>query len=121
MDMPVYPGDPLTPGVGATKDAKRLAIGDAQTITKIPVLPISYGDAQPLLAALAGPTAPEEWRGALALTYHVGPGPAKVHLRPKSDWSLKPLYDEIASIPGASYPTEGGIRGNHPYPMVNAA
>src|SRR2546430_15125534 len=94
MDMPVYPGDPLTPGVGATKDAKRLAIGDAQTITKIPVLPISYGDAQPLLAALAGPTAPEEWRGALALTYHVGPGPAKVHLRVKSDWSLKPLRSE---------------------------
>ena len=104
MDMPVYPGDPLTPGVGATKDAKRLAIGDAQTITKIPVLPISYGDAQPLLAALAGPTAPEEWRGALALTYHVGPGPAKVHLRVKSDWSLKPLYDVIARIPGASAP-----------------
>src|SRR6266571_5053301 len=99
MEMEVYPGDPLTPGVGATKDAKRLAIGDAQTITKIPVLPISYGDAQPLLAALAGPVAPEEWRGGLAITYHVGPGPAKVHLRVKSDWSLKPLYDVIARIP----------------------
>src|SRR5207247_232014 len=76
MDMPVYPGDPLTPGVGATKDAKRLPIDQAQTITKIPVLPISYGDAQPLLAALAGPVAPEEWRGGLAISYHVGPGPA---------------------------------------------
>src|SRR3989441_7802002 len=121
MDMPVYPGDPLTPGVGATKDAKRLAIGDAQTITKIPVLPISYGDAQPLLAALAGPTAPEEWRGALALTYHVGPGPAKVHLRVKSDWSLKPLYDVIARIPGASAPDEWIIRGNHHDAWVNGA
>ncbi|OLD94073.1 MAG: folate hydrolase [Gemmatimonadetes bacterium] len=121
MDMPVYPGDPLTPGVGATKDAKRLAIGDAQTITKIPVLPISYGDAQPLLAALAGPTAPEEWRGALALTYHVGPGPAKVHLRVKSDWSLKPLYDVIARIPGASAPDEWVIRGNHHDAWVNGA
>src|SRR6058998_2498528 len=57
MDMPVYPGDPLTPGVGATKDAKRLAQSEAQTITKIPVLPISYGDAEPLLAR-----SPSRWR-----------------------------------------------------------
>src|SRR5881396_2281797 len=121
MDMPVYPGDPLTPGVGATKDAKRLATAEAQTITKIPVLPISYGDAQPLLAALAGPTAPDEWRGGLGITYHVGPGPAKVHLRVKSDWSLKPLYDVIARIPGASAPDEWIIRGNHHDAWVNGA
>src|SRR5581483_5221149 len=80
MDMPIYPGDPLTPGVGAVPGAKRLDLKDAKTITKIPVLPISYGDAQPLLAAMKGPLAPEGWRGALPLTYHVGPGPAKVHL-----------------------------------------
>src|SRR5216117_959994 len=121
MDMPVYPGDPLTPGVGATKDAKRLPIDQAQTITKIPVLPISYGDAQPLLAALAGPVAPEEWRGGLAITYHVGPGPAKVHLHIKSDWSLKPLYDVIARIPGAAAPDEWVIRGNHHDAWVNGA
>ncbi|PYX88254.1 MAG: folate hydrolase, partial [Acidobacteria bacterium] len=76
MDMPTYPGDPLTPGVGATPDAKRLDIKDARTLTRIPVLPISYGDAQPLLAALKGPLAPEQWRGALPIVYHVGPGPA---------------------------------------------
>src|SRR3954463_4195246 len=81
MEMEVYPGDPLTPGVGATKDAKRLKIADARTLTKIPVLPISYGDAQPLLAALGGPVVPDEWRGGLGITYHVGPGPARVHLR----------------------------------------
>ncbi len=121
MDMPVYPGDPLTPGVGATKDAKRLPIGEAQTITRIPVLPISYGDAQPLLAALAGPVAPEEWRGGLAITYHVGPGPGKVHLRVKSDWSLKPLYDVIARIPGSAAPDEWVIRGNHHDAWVNGA
>src|SRR5947199_82998 len=121
MDMPVYPGDPLTPGVGATKDAKRLPIDQAQTITKIPVLPISYGDAQPLLAALAGPVAPEEWRGGLAITYHVGPGPAKVHLHVKSDWSLKPLYDVIARIPGAAAPDEWLIRGNHHDAWLNGA
>ena len=77
MDMPLYPGDPLTPGIGATPDAKRLAISDARTLTKIPVLPISYGDAQSLLAELKGPVAPESWRGALPITYHIGPGPAK--------------------------------------------
>src|SRR6185295_6382308 len=53
MDMPMYPGDPLTPGIGATPRATRLAIGDAKTLTKIPVMPISYADAQPLLSALA--------------------------------------------------------------------
>ncbi len=92
-----YPGDPLTPGVGATADAKRLAIEDAKTITKIPVLPISYGDALPLLSALKGPVAPEDWRGALALTYHVGPGPAEVHLKVTSNWDLKTVHDVIGS------------------------
>ena len=75
------PGDPLTPGIGATPDAKRLSLKEAKSITKIPVLPISYGDAQPLLAALAGPMAPDGWRGSLPIPYHVGPGPARVHLK----------------------------------------
>src|SRR5881296_1813180 len=121
MDMPLFPGDPLTPGVGATKDAKRLQVSEAPTITKIPVLPISYGDAQPLLAALRGPVAPAEWRGALAITYHIGPGPARVHLRVKSDWSLKTLYDVIARIPGVAAPDEWVIRGNHHDAWVNGA
>jgi N-acetylated-alpha-linked acidic dipeptidase len=121
MDMPVYPGDPLTPGVGATKDAKRLPISEAATITKIPVLPISYGDAQPLLAALGGRVVPAEWRGGLGITYRVGPGPARVHLRVKSDWSLKTLYDVIARIPGSTAPDEWVIRGNHHDAWVNGA
>ncbi|HXY25020.1 MAG TPA: transferrin receptor-like dimerization domain-containing protein [Candidatus Acidoferrum sp.] len=120
-DMPFYPGDPLTPGVGATKDAKRLKIEEAPTITKIPVLPISYGDAQPLLAALTGRVAPESWRGGLAITYHVGPGPAKVHLKVKSNWDIKPVYDVIAKIPGATFPDEWVIRGNHHDGWVNGA
>src|SRR5204862_1905139 len=85
-DMPLYSGDPLTPNVGATKDAKRLPIKEAPTLTKIPVLPISYGDALPLLNALAGPVAPEDWRGALPITYHIGPGPAAVHMKLAFDW-----------------------------------
>jgi len=121
MDMPLYPGDPLTPGVGATKNAKRLPVSEAPTITKIPVLPISYGDAQPLLAALGGRVAPLDWRGGLGITYHVGPGPARVHLRIKSDWGLKTLYDVIARIPGATAPDEWVIRGNHHDAWVNGA
>jgi N-acetylated-alpha-linked acidic dipeptidase len=112
-DMPIYPGDPLTPGVGSTKNAKRLPIAQAKTILKIPVMPISYGDAQPLLAALAGPVAPPNFRGALPITYHLGPGPAKVHLAIQSDWSQKPLYNVIAKIPGAESPDEWVVRGNH--------
>ena len=121
QDMPLYPGDPLTPGIGATPDAKRLTVAEAKTITKIPVLPISYADAQPLLAALAGPVAPESWRGSLALTYHVGPGPARVHLEVKSNWDLKPIYDVIGKIPGSTYPDEWIIRGNHHDAWVNGA
>jgi len=120
-DMPYYPGDPLTPGVGATKDAKRLKIEDAPTITKIPVLPISYADAQPLLAVLTGRVAPEGWRGGLGITYHVGPGPAKVHLKVKSNWDIKPIYDVIAKIQGATFPDEWVLRGNHHDGWVNGA
>jgi N-acetylated-alpha-linked acidic dipeptidase len=113
LDITLYSGDPLTPGVGATHDAKRLAIADAKTILKIPVMPISYADAQPLLAALGGPVAPPRWRGALPITYHIGPGAAQVHLAISSDWSLKPLYDVIAKIPGRESPNEWVVRGNH--------
>ena len=121
MDMPIYPGDPLTPGVGATKDAKRLDLKDVKTITKIPVLPISYADAQPLLAALKGEVVPEGWRGSLPQTYHVGPGPAKVHLKVQSNWDIKPLYDVIVKIPGATLPDEWVVRGNHHDAWVNGA
>ncbi len=116
-----YPGDPLTPGVGATKDAKRLQISEAKTITTIPVLPISYGDAQPLLAAITGQVVPESWRGALPITYHVGPGPAKVHLLVKSNWDIKPIYDVVAKIAGSETPDQWVIRGNHHDAWVNGA
>lgn len=121
-DMPLYSGDPLTPGVGATKDAKRLELKDAETITKIPVLPISYADAEPLLASLKGPMSPAAWRGALGISYHVGPGPGVVHLKVKSKWfPLKTIYDIIAKIPGSVYPDEWVIRGNHHDGWVNGA
>ena len=115
-----YPGDPLTPGVGATADAKRLPIKEAKTITKIPVLPISYSDATPLLSALKGPVAPENWRGGLPITYHVGPGPAKVHLKVSSNWDMKPLYDVIGTLHGSD-DGQWVVRGNHFDAWVNGA
>lgn len=120
-DMPTYPGDPLTPGVGATKDAKRLPVNEAPTLTKIPVLPISYADAQPLLAALGGPVVPSSWRGGLPLTYRFGPGQARVHLAVKADWSLKTLHNVIAKIPGTTEADQWVIRGNHHDAWVNGA
>ncbi len=121
MDAPLYPGDPLTPGVGATKEAKRLKLEDAQSIAKVPVLPISYADAQPLLAALEGPVAPANWRGALPITYRLGPGPAKVHLKLAFNWDLKPVYDVIATMRGAEEPDLWVLRGNHHDAWVNGA
>jgi N-acetylated-alpha-linked acidic dipeptidase len=121
MDMPVFPGDPLTPGIGATANAKRLPVKEAPTLTKIPVQPISYGDAQPLLAALTGPVAPRPWRGALPITYHIGPGPARVHLKLEFNWDLKTIYDVVARIPGSEYPDEWIVRGNHHDAWVNGA
>jgi N-acetylated-alpha-linked acidic dipeptidase len=115
-----YPGDPLTPGVGATADAKRLAIKEAKTITKIPVLPISYADALPLLSALKGRIAPEEWRGGLPITYHVGPGPARVHLKVSSNWDMKPILDVIATLHGSN-DDQWVLRGNHYDAWVNGA
>jgi N-acetylated-alpha-linked acidic dipeptidase len=121
MDMPLYPGDPLTPGVGATADAKRLPMSEVKVFTKIPVLPISYGDALPLLKQLRGPVAPADWRGALPVTYHVGPGPAKVHLKLAFDWRIRPLYDVIARIDGSEFPDEWIVHGNHHDAWVNGA
>ncbi len=112
-DMTLYSGDPLTPNVGATANAKRLAIKDAKNILKIPVLPISYGDAEPLLAALGGRVAPAAWRGGLPLAYHIGPGPAKVHMKVLSEWSQKTLYDVVAKIRGSQEPERWIVRGNH--------
>ncbi len=113
MDMPTYPGDVLTPGVGATGDVNRLRREDAPTITQIPVLPISYRDALPLLEAMGGAVVPEEWRGGLPITYHLGPGPARVRLKLEFDWKMVTAYNVIARMEGASLPDQWIIRGNH--------
>ncbi len=121
MDMPTYPGDVLTPGYGATKNAKRLDREDAPTITKIPVLPISYEDALPLLRSLDGPVVPDSWKGALPITYHIGPGPAKVHLKVEFEWEIKPAHNVIARLEGSDYSDQYVIRGNHHDAWVHGA
>ena len=121
MDIPTYPGDPTTPGRGSTAGTSRLELKDVTTLTKIPVLPISYGDAQPLLAALTGEAAPMDWRGGLPITYRIGPGPARVHMKLAFDWSLKRVHNVIARLPGSTYPAEWIVRGNHHDAWVNGA
>ncbi len=121
MDMPVYPGDPLTPGYGHTQDAKTLTQKDATNLLKIPVIPISYHDAEPLLRSLSGPVAPDGWGGGLPITYHIGPGKSMVHLKLLFDWEIKPLYNVIAKLKGTEFPDEWVIRGNHHDAWVNGA
>ena len=113
MDMPTYPGDVLTPGRGATRNARRLDRDEAPTITEIPVLPISYRDALPLLAAMGGEVVPSDWRGDLPITYHLGPGPARVRLKAEFDWNMVTAYNVIARMEGSTWPDEWVIRGNH--------
>ena len=113
MDMPTYPGDVLTPGIGATTDARRLPKEEAPTITQIPVLPISYRDALPLLEAMGGAVVPNEWRGGLPITYHLGPGPGRIRLKLEFDWKMVTAYNVIARLEGSQYPDEWIIRGNH--------
>ncbi len=121
MDMPVYPGDPLTPGYGHTEDAKVLDRSEVTNLLKIPVLPISYADAEPLLRSLQGPVAPADWRGALPFTYHVGPSVNIVHLKLAFNWETKPLYNVIAKMKGTELPDEWVVRGNHHDAWVNGA
>jgi len=121
MDMPVYPGDPQTPGVGAVEGAQLVPLDKVETITKIPVLPISYADATPFLKALGGEKLPEGWRGGLPFTYHVGPSTAQVHLQLAFNWDRKPLNDVIVHIPGSKYPDQWVVRGNHHDAWVNGA
>ena len=121
LDLAFWPGDPLTPGWAAEKRAPRLELHQAKGIQKIPVLPISASDARPLLGTLGGPVAPEHWRGALPLTYHLGPGPTKVRLRVDFDWAVRPIYDVIGEIRGSEFPDQWVIYGNHHDAWVNGA
>ncbi|MBL8176557.1 MAG: M28 family peptidase [Bryobacterales bacterium] len=121
MDMPFQVGDPLSPGWASEPGSKRLRIDEAATLMKIPVLPMSYDDAGELLKQLTGPVAPDNWRGALALTYHIGPGPAKVRMKLGFDMTNKSLYNVVATIRGSEFPEQRVLYGNHHDAWVNGA
>lgn len=121
IDLPVSPGDPLTPGYAANRSAERIEVAEAATLMKIPVLPISYHDAEPMLKTLKGQVCPESWRGALPFTYHTGPGPARVRLNLEFNWDIKPAYNVVATLIGTRYPDQWIIRGNHHDAWVNGA
>lgn len=108
-----HAGDPLTPGWAATQDAERLTIAEATDLPKIPVVPLAYRDAKPLLQALAGPNVPSAWQGGLPFAYHIGPGPAKVHLTVRCEHSIRPIYNVIATLEGTEFPEQWVILGNH--------
>jgi N-acetylated-alpha-linked acidic dipeptidase len=113
MDMPRYPGDPSTPGRPSKPGVDRLAMDKIETFAPIPVQPMSYRDGQELLKRLKGPVAPEAWRGALPLTYHIGPGPARVHMSLQMEYAQRRLINVVARIPGAVAPDEWIIVGSH--------
>ena len=121
LDMAIYPGDPLSPGFASEPGGKRLTLEEAKTLMTVPVMPISYEDAQPLLQSLTGPVAPENWRGALPITYHLGPGASMVHFKIDFDNATRPVHNVIATIPGATLPDQWVIYGNHHDGWVNGA
>ena len=121
MDLPTRPGDPLTPYIGATENAKRIKIEDVEIFVGIPTMPISYQDAMPILEALEGPVAPPRWRGGLPITYHMGPGPAKIHLKLEFNWDIVPTYNIIAKMKGSEFPDQWVMRGNHHDAWVHGA
>ncbi len=113
-----YPGDPETPGVASTlnlPDSARLkdSTGPQGNQPDIPAIPLSYHDAAPILAALKGPDAPQEWQGALPFRYRLGPGGVRVHMLSRQDYQRRLIWDVIGAVRGAQEPQQQVIVGNH--------
>ena len=109
----IVPGDPLTPGWASTQGARRIKPEEAQSVPKIMAAVMSWHDAKPLLEQMDGPEAPKEWQGGLPITYRLGAGRVKVHLKVDMDNSVKPNYVVEARLPGAEVPDEWVLLGNH--------
>ncbi len=111
-----FPGDPTTPGVASLPslpDGQRISPAQSAQMPKIPVTPISYHDAWPILQHLAGPVSPRDWQGALPFTYHAGPGPVRVKLHLKQDFQFRPIWVVSGRIRGSEWPDEWVVAGNH--------
>jgi len=109
----MVPGDPLTPGWASIPGAKRIPIEQATSLPKIMALPLSWHDAKPLLENMDGPLAPESWRGALPIQYHLGGERVKVHLKIEMNNATQPYYVVEGRIRGAELPDEWIVLGNH--------
>ena len=107
------PGDPSTPGYASTKGARRVPRGSASNMAKIPSLPISYGEAEKILARLDGPNVPDGFQGALPFAYHVGPGEAKVRMEVNNDYAIRPIWNVVTTIRGSEEPDRWVVCGNH--------
>lgn len=116
-----YPGDPLSPGWAAVAGARRIEPSQAESLPRIPCMPISYGDATPLLKNLAGPNVPEDWQGHLPFAYHTGPGPSRVHMKLEMDFKDRPIWNVIAKMPGSDLADQWVILGNHRDAWVHGA
>jgi N-acetylated-alpha-linked acidic dipeptidase len=111
-----FPGDPTTPGFASLPSLpgnKRISPEQSPQMPKVPVTPLSYHDASPILQHLAGPDSPREWQGALPFTYHVGPGPVRVKMHLKQDYQFRTLWDVIGRVRGSELPGEWVVAGNH--------
>ncbi|MHA6802336.1 M28 family peptidase [Salinifilum ghardaiensis] len=108
-----HPGDPLTPGAPSKPGVPRLDPSEAENTTSVPTTPISYGQAEHLLAALEGPRAPEDWQGGLDMDYRVGPGPTTANVDLDIDYEQTPVRDVITEIPGAKHPEQKVVLGAH--------
>ncbi len=111
-----FPGDPTTPGVASLASlpaSQRLSPQQSAQMPKIPVTPISYRDAWPILQHLAGAPTPREWQGSLPFTYHVGPGPARLKVHLKQEYQFHTLWDVTGRVKGSASPDQWVIAGNH--------
>jgi N-acetylated-alpha-linked acidic dipeptidase len=110
-----YPGDPETPGVASTldlPDSARVSPYGGQP--RIISIPISYHDAAPILQALQGAVATQEWQGGLGFRYHIGgQGSVKAHLVSVQDYQRRIIWDVIGKIKGTEFPDDWVVIGNH--------
>uniref|UniRef100_A0A8D3D9L0 Glutamate carboxypeptidase 2 n=1 Tax=Scophthalmus maximus TaxID=52904 RepID=A0A8D3D9L0_SCOMX len=115
-------GDPLTPGYPAKEYTYRFSPEDGVGLPRIPVHPIGFHDAVHLLKYklnMGGHIPPNNWKGALNVSYKIGPGFAndfqsqKVRMNIHTNNQVTRIYNVIGRIRGALEPDRYVILGGH--------